>query len=202
MNVKWHQQHVLPRGAVLEQRVEWHREHQEQCACRPIPAGLRAQMSEAARAGAAPSAAETKFSNVVLAFADEPSVSYGGKGFGSRALKLGGQMFAMLTSQGEFVVRVSRARAEELVAQRRGQYFDPGHGRLMKEWLVLPAASTRWLEYAREAYTAAQDRRSRASSATRRPHSSEPPPRAAARTSTVQRSGARASTRKARAKSG
>lgn len=108
-----------------------------------------------------PSAAEAKFSNVVLAFADEPSVTYGGKGFGSRALKLGGQMFALLTSKGEFVVRLTRERVAELVALNRGRYFDPGHGRLMKEWLVAPARSTRWLELAREAHDSAQGRRSK-----------------------------------------
>jgi hypothetical protein len=168
MNVKWHEQHVLPRRASLEERMTWHRAHQEQCGCRPIPARLREQMREAAQAAPVSSAAETKFSNVVLAFADEPSVTYGGKGFGSKALKLGGQIFAMLTSNDEFVVRLSRARADELVAQGKGQYFDPGHGRLMKEWVVAPPASARWLSLAREAHTTAQVRRSRVAT---------PPPR-------------------------
>ncbi|MGA7124636.1 MAG: DUF1801 domain-containing protein [Polyangiaceae bacterium] len=44
MNVEWHQKHVLPRGASLEDRVAWHREHQKQCACRPIPPKLAEQM--------------------------------------------------------------------------------------------------------------------------------------------------------------
>jgi hypothetical protein len=168
MNAKWHQQHVLPRRAPLAQRLEWHRLHQEQCGCRPIPVSLRRQMAAAAEA-ARPSAAETKFESVVLAFAKEPAVTYGGKGFGSRALKLLGQMFALLSRNQEFVVRLSRARAEELVAQGKGQYFDPGHGRLMKEWLVVPARSSRWLQLAREAHTVAQERaqgrRSRATKA-------------------------------------
>jgi len=29
---------------MLEQRIAWHREHQLACACRPIPAKLRASM--------------------------------------------------------------------------------------------------------------------------------------------------------------
>ena len=147
--------------------MEWHREHQEQCGCRPIPPRLREQMRAAPQAPPELSGAETKFSNVVLAFADEPAVSYGGKGFGSSALKLSGQIFAMLTTKGEYVVRLSRERAEELVEQGKGRYFDPGHGRLMKEWVVAPAGSSRWLELAREAHTAALARRSRAASARR-----------------------------------
>jgi hypothetical protein len=158
MNVKWHQQNVLPRRAPLEQRLQWHRQHQEQCGCRPIPASLRGQLSDTAVQAVQPSAAEAKFQSVLQAFAQEPAVTYGGKGFGSRALKLGTQMFALLSRAGEFVVRLSRARAEELVAQRKGQYFDPGHGRLMKEWLVISARSSRWLELAREAHTTAQAR--------------------------------------------
>lgn len=177
MNVKWHEQHVLPRRASLEERMEWHRAHREACGCRPIPAKLQEQMGLAARAAPIPSAAETKFSNVVMAFSAEPSVTYGGKGFGSSALKLGGKIFAMLTSKGEFVVRLSRARAEELVGRGNGQYFDPGQGRLMKEWVVAPAGSSRWLELARDAHTAAQARRSRAASSASRPRA---PARAAA----------------------
>jgi uncharacterized protein YdhG (YjbR/CyaY superfamily) len=44
MNADWHRKHILPRGASLEQRIAWHREHQKQCACRPIPPKLLDQM--------------------------------------------------------------------------------------------------------------------------------------------------------------
>jgi uncharacterized protein YdhG (YjbR/CyaY superfamily) len=44
MNAEWHKTHVLPRGASLEQRVAWHREHQKRCACRPLPPKLLDQM--------------------------------------------------------------------------------------------------------------------------------------------------------------
>jgi len=40
MNAEWHKKHVLPKGASLEARIQWHREHQKLCACRPIPAKL------------------------------------------------------------------------------------------------------------------------------------------------------------------
>jgi|CZKU01.1.fsa_nt_gi uncharacterized protein YdhG (YjbR/CyaY superfamily) len=40
MNSEWHKKHVLRKGASLEERVAWHREHQKRCACRPIPPKL------------------------------------------------------------------------------------------------------------------------------------------------------------------
>jgi hypothetical protein len=163
MNAKWHEQHKLPRGASVEQRMEWHREHQQQCGCRPIPARLLEQMQEQEVKPPAASLADTKFSNVVLAFADLPSVSYGGKGFGSNALKLSGKIFAMLTSRGEFAVKLPKQRVEELVEQGKGRYFDPGHGRLMKEWFVAGPASTRWVDLAREAHESASSRPTRLS---------------------------------------
>jgi len=44
MNAEWHKKHVLRRGASLEERIAWHREHQKRCACRPVPAKLLAEM--------------------------------------------------------------------------------------------------------------------------------------------------------------
>jgi uncharacterized protein YdhG (YjbR/CyaY superfamily) len=44
MNAEWHKKHALPKGASLEERISWHREHQERCACRPIPPKLLDQM--------------------------------------------------------------------------------------------------------------------------------------------------------------
>src|SRR5262245_36094688 len=123
MNAKWHAQHKLPRGAALEQRIEWHRAHQQQCGCRPIPARLLEQMQAHDVKPPPASLADTKFSNVVLAFADLPSVSYGGKGFGSSALELSGRIFAMLTSRGEFTVKLPQQRVDQLVQQGRGRYF-------------------------------------------------------------------------------
>jgi uncharacterized protein YdhG (YjbR/CyaY superfamily) len=44
MNSEWHKRHVLPKGALLEQRIAWHHEHQKRCACRPIPPKLQKEM--------------------------------------------------------------------------------------------------------------------------------------------------------------
>lgn len=101
------------------------------------------------------SALHRRFSKLVQEFSGQPDVTYGGKGFGSSALKLGGKIFAMLTSTQEFVVKVSRERAAQLVESAAGSYFDSGRGRLMKEWVVVPASSQRWLELAREAHASA-----------------------------------------------
>ena len=38
------------------------------------------------------------------------------------------------------------------MAARQGKAFDPGHGRVMKEWLVVTGAATSWIDLAREAY--------------------------------------------------
>jgi uncharacterized protein YdhG (YjbR/CyaY superfamily) len=45
MNADWHKQHVLPKGASLDQRMAWHREHEKRCACRPIPPKIRQEMT-------------------------------------------------------------------------------------------------------------------------------------------------------------
>ena len=45
MNAEWHKKHALPKGASLEKRIAWHREHQKRCACRPIPPKLLDQMT-------------------------------------------------------------------------------------------------------------------------------------------------------------
>ena len=58
---------------------------------------------------------------------------------GSDGLKTGGKFFAMV-SRGELVVKLPRERVDELVAARAGHRFDPGHGRLMKEWVAIRPA--------------------------------------------------------------
>ena len=58
---------------------------------------------------------------------------------GSDGLKTGGKFFAMV-SRGELVVKLPRERVDELVEAGAGHRFDPGHGRLMKEWVALMPA--------------------------------------------------------------
>ena len=73
------------------------------------------------------------------------------KRFGDGGLKTGGRIFAMLV-EGRLVVKLPRQRVDELIAAGGGERFDPGHGRVMKEWLSLdPESSEDWLRLAREA---------------------------------------------------
>jgi hypothetical protein len=78
-------------------------------------------------------------------------VSRGGKGFGSGALKVNGKIFAMMSSKGAFVVKLPKERVDELVSTGKGEYFDPGHGRLMKQWVAVHSPKTGWTRLAQEA---------------------------------------------------
>ena len=70
---------------------------------------------------------------------------------GSEGLKTGGKFFAMV-SRGELVVKLPRERVDELVEAGAGHRFDPGHGRLMKEWIALiPADEAECAAYVAEA---------------------------------------------------
>lgn len=40
INAAWHLTHKMPRNATVDQRIEWHLEHQKQCTCRSIPDSL------------------------------------------------------------------------------------------------------------------------------------------------------------------
>jgi hypothetical protein len=84
--------------------------------------------------------ADALFEQLVARFADEPDVTppTGGTGFGASGLKVGGKLFAMLNA-GELVVKLPRDRVDDLIAAGAGTRFDPGHGRLMKEWVTIDA---------------------------------------------------------------
>ena len=90
------------------------------------------------------------FRRVVDAFAGDPRVTFG-KMMASPGLKVNGKIFAML-SRGRFVAKLPRPRVDALVASGAGERFDPGHGRIMKEWIVVAPGAGDWLELAREAH--------------------------------------------------
>ena len=57
-----------------------------------------------------------------------------------------------MVSRGELVVKLPRERVDELVETGAGHRFDPGHGRLMKEWIALtPADEVECAAYVTEA---------------------------------------------------
>ena len=97
--------------------------------------------------------AATAFEAVVAAFSRDrrvqpPSLTRGA--FGSNGLRVDGRIFAML-ARGAFVVKLPRPRAAELIESGRGEPFDAGKGRAMKEWVVVRAAPDTWIDLAREA---------------------------------------------------
>ena len=98
---------------------------------------------------------EARFAAVVEALARNPPVSHskaGSRLFGSETLKVHDKIFAMLSWQGHFVVKLPKARVESLVASGAGQRFETSQGRPMKEWLeVNPGSGQDWLQLAREA---------------------------------------------------
>lgn len=99
--------------------------------------------------------AASRYAAVVKALAGRPGVTYAedSKGFGSSALKVDNKIFAMLASGDQFVVKLPRARVDDLVAEGHGSRFDPRRsGKVMKEWLMVrPGREARWLSLAREA---------------------------------------------------
>jgi len=88
----------------------------------------------AARQAAQPS--DPELAAVAASLKAAGGVTFGGAGFGAGALKVKGKIFAMRSSKGAFVVKLPRARVDELVAAGLGTRFDPGKGKLMKEWFV------------------------------------------------------------------
>lgn len=74
-----------------------------------------------------------------------------GRMFGSVGLKSRGKVFAMVV-KGDLVVKLPAERVSELIESGAGRPFDPGHGRVMKEWVALqPSDDSSCEGYVREA---------------------------------------------------
>lgn len=41
INREWHKKHRMPKNPTLEERVEWHKEHAKNCACREMPESIK-----------------------------------------------------------------------------------------------------------------------------------------------------------------
>lgn len=101
--------------------------------------------------------AEERFASLVETMTELPGVTHPAagdltsKGFGSTALKVKNKIFAMYTG-GRLVVKLSRPRVLELIAEGEGVPFESG-GRSMKEWLALaPDSRLDWTKLATEAH--------------------------------------------------
>jgi hypothetical protein len=93
-----------------------------------------------------------KFARLVARMAGELPVTIdAGWGKGNVVLKVAGKIFAIL-SDDRLVVKLPKARVDEIVERGRGSRFDPRkNGRAMKEWLV-PDQPSRSTALVREAY--------------------------------------------------
>ena len=96
-------------------------------------------------------AIEPAFAPIVAAFSDDPAVTRRRMFSSESVLSVGGKIFVMMV-RGKLVLKLPKVRVDELVEAGKGAHFDPGHGRLMKEWLALAGSKPPWLELSREAY--------------------------------------------------
>jgi hypothetical protein len=98
--------------------------------------------------------AESRYAALAATFAGRASVTQvvKGGGFGSSGqLKVDGRIFAMLV-RGRLVVKLPKARVDELVEAGEGERFDAGKGKPMREWFVLsPTSKKQWPPLANEA---------------------------------------------------
>lgn len=91
------------------------------------------------------------FQPVLRAFARDVAVTAGSMfSKDNVVLKVNGRIFAMLAN-GIFVAKLPRSRVEAMVAAGEGARYDPGHGRVMKEWIATDQAPDTWVALAREA---------------------------------------------------
>ena len=75
------------------------------------------------------------FAPVVAAFANDRRVRRKRMFSSDNVLNVNGKIFAMLV-KGKFVAKLPKERVDELVSGGKGEYFDPGHGRLMIGTLI------------------------------------------------------------------
>jgi hypothetical protein len=94
---------------------------------------------------------DPSFAPIVAAFARDRQVKCGRMFSSNSVLNVNGKIFAMLT-KGNLVVKLPKARVDEMVSRGHGVHFDPGHGRLMKEWVVVRPGRLNWIELAKEAH--------------------------------------------------
>jgi TfoX/Sxy family transcriptional regulator of competence genes len=94
---------------------------------------------------------DPRFAPVAAAFSRHRDVT-AGMMMSSYGLKVNGKIFAMY-GRGKFVAKLPKARVNALVDAGAGERFDPGHGRVMKEWIAIASHPASWLALATEAYT-------------------------------------------------
>ncbi len=94
--------------------------------------------------------ADEGFARLPDGFASNAAVT-STKMFGSVALKAGGKVFAMLAGN-QLVVKLPKARVDQLIQTGVGHRFDPGHWKVMKEWVSVSSGPADWRALAEEAF--------------------------------------------------
>lgn len=91
------------------------------------------------------------FDELVNSFNGKPGVTLA-RMFGSSALRVHGKVFAMRVDD-QLVVKLQRDRVTAQIAVGRGTSFDPGHGKIMKEWIAIAAPTADWPDFAAETHS-------------------------------------------------
>ena len=93
-----------------------------------------------------------RFAQLRQRFAARPLVTEG-TGFGhSSGLRVAGRIFVIFR-ENEVTVKLPMARVDELVGRGVGARFQPGHARVMRQWLTVPSAHAgAWEDLAEEAF--------------------------------------------------
>ena len=67
------------------------------------------------------------------------------------SLKVKRKMF-VLRNKENITVKLPKERVTELLNSKEGLPYDPGNGKIMKEWVTIPLKdSDKWIDYAKEA---------------------------------------------------
>ena len=53
------------------------------------------------------------------------------------SLKIRKKMFAMFNKE-RFILKLPQSRVTELINSEQGLPYDPGNGKIMKEWVIIP----------------------------------------------------------------
>ena len=95
---------------------------------------------------------EERYDAIIAALIERPCVTLAaGMMRSSAQLRVNNKIFAMLVRD-RLVVKLPKSRVDALISAGEGARFDPGHGRVMKEWLSAAMDSrTDWLALAEEA---------------------------------------------------
>jgi hypothetical protein len=110
-----------------------------------------ARVRPARSAALPPTVVPPIFKPVADAFADVRGVTRRRMFSSENTFSANGKIFAMLV-RGALVVKLPKERVDELVEAGHGTRFDPGHGRLMREWIAVKADALPWVALAKEGH--------------------------------------------------